>query len=97
MNEIDLTPEVMENAAAQEAAEAEQETAESVPEAAEAAETGENAPETEETEETVGYSSEYYKHEAARAIANGNRIAYDNAMNNYGKALVREQTSKFNG
>lgn len=45
-----------------------------------------------EGDETVGYSSDYYKHQMERAIANGNSIAYSNAKNNYAKAKVRETT-----
>ena len=62
------------------------------PEAMESAETAESVQETQEGEETLGYSSEYYKHQAASAVASGNRIAYNNAMKNYGKALVKERT-----
>lgn len=43
-------------------------------------------------EKALGYSSNYYKHEMARAIENGNKIAYENARKNYAHALVKEQT-----
>lgn len=61
------------------------ETAISEEEAAEQQEMDEGA-------EIVGYSSSYYEHEMERALANGNRIAYDNARNNWAKAKVREST-----
>lgn len=50
----------------------------------------ENQEETEEGKESLGYSSDYYKHEMARAIKNGNKIAYENAKKNYSHAKTRE-------
>lgn len=58
------------------------------------AETPEMTAEQQEMDEggRLGYSSEYYKHEMASAIKNGNEIAYKNAEKNYAKALVKERT-----
>lgn len=53
-----------------------------------AGETGETGPG--ETSETLGYSSEYYKHQMEAAIAAGNKIAYENAKRAYAKAAVKE-------
>ena len=63
-----------------------------VREAVGAAEGRENQEPVKEQEQGLGYSSDYYKHEMARAIENGNQIAYENAKRNYANALVREQT-----
>lgn len=71
------------------------ETAETAQEAVEITEAGENTSGAEEGAETVGYLSEYYKQRMADAIANGDRIAYDIAKKNYGKALAKEQTKEF--
>ena len=51
---------------------------------------------TEEGEgrEAMGYSSDYYEHEMARALKNVNRIAYDNAKRNWANAKAKEETSK---
>lgn len=40
----------------------------------------------------LGYSSDYYESEMARALENGNQIAYDNARRNWAKAKVDEST-----
>lgn len=98
MREIDFTPETTENTPLNEAAETAQEMVETTPETTEAAKTaevGENVSETAEGAETVGYSSEYYKHRMAEAIANGNRNAYEIAKKNYGEALAKEKTKPF--
>lgn len=40
----------------------------------------------------LGYSSDYYEHEMARALEKGNRIAYDNAKRDWAKAKAKEAT-----
>lgn len=40
----------------------------------------------------LGYSSDYYEHEMARALENGNRIAYDHAKSNWAKEKAKEAT-----
>lgn len=41
--------------------------------------------------ERLGYSSDYYKHEMEAAVKNGNKIAYENAKNNYAREVAKEQ------
>lgn len=50
--------------------------------------------EMDEGAKKLGYSSNYYLHEAERAIANGNSIAYKNAMNNYAHEKAQEEAKK---
>ena len=40
----------------------------------------------------LGYSSAYYKHKMETALANGNKIAYDNARKAWAKKVVEEET-----
>lgn len=56
----------------------------------EAPELQENQEQTDEGKEALGYSSDHYKHEMARAIKNGNKIAYEHAKKNYSHAKVKE-------
>lgn len=50
--------------------------------------------EMDEGAKKMGYSSNYYMHEAERAIANGNDIAYKNAMKHYAHEKAKEETKK---
>lgn len=59
-------------------------------EAAEGQELTEKQEKTDEGQETLGYSSDYYKSEMAKAIKNGNQIAYENAKKHYSSAKVKE-------
>lgn len=60
--------------------------------------TGEGeAAETGEEQESVGYSSDYYEHQMASALKNGNKIAYDNARSNWAKAKVKESVGSTTG
>ncbi len=52
----------------------------------------ENQEQPSEGKESLGYSSEYYKHEMARAIKNDNKIAYEHAKKNYANAKIKEST-----
>ena len=56
-----------------------------------AAEQEEETQESEENE-NMGYSSDYYEHQMASALKNGNKIAYDNAKDSWAKAVAKEQT-----
>lgn len=40
----------------------------------------------------IGYSSDYYEHQMATALENGNKIAYDHAKRDWAKAIAREET-----
>ena len=53
--------------------------------------------ETSEEKEAAGYSSDYYEHQMASALKNGNKIAYDNARSNWAKAKVRESVGSTTG
>lgn len=48
--------------------------------------------EMDENEEMLGYSSNYYKTFAAYALADGNRIAYENNMRKAAEQAVKEQS-----
>lgn len=39
----------------------------------------------------LGYSSDYYQHQMANAIKNGNKIAYENNRRYYAEELAREK------
>ena len=59
----------------------------------------ENAEQMEQKEaaeggEAMGYSSDYYKNEMAKALESGNRIAYDYAKRDWARAKAREETRK---
>lgn len=76
---LELTEEKLEGQEAQESGEGK-----------ESQEALENPEQTDEGKEALGYSSEHYKHEMARAIKNGNKTAYEHAKKNYSHAKVKE-------
>ncbi len=49
-------------------------------------------PTDEGAKETLGYSSDYYKHQMASDIKNGNRTAYEHDKKHYSEKLVKEST-----
>ncbi len=44
--------------------------------------------------ETLGYSSDYYENEMARALEKGNDVAYKNAKKHWAEAKAEEETKK---
>ena len=55
------------------------------------------AAENSETQETAGYSSDYYEHQMASALKNGNQIAYDNAKSAWANAKAKEAVGSTTG